>query len=225
MRRVPSSWWALGLLLLAGCAEQPRVRRAMAQSYQPTNLHRQAAVLPAHLRRIAVLPLTAPAGDVEAQNAVPALESILLIELRKRAAFEVVAVSREQVRLWSGRTEWHQEDPLPANLLPRIQQETGSDGIVFAHLSAYRPYPPLATGWRLSLVDFTTGNTCWSVDEVFDAGSVEVIKAAQAYARGQLNQPAVELDSTGVLSSPSRFGQYSAAAALGTLQPRELPPK
>ena len=220
MMRHATSWVAVSLLLFAGCAEQPRVRRALAQPYQPANLHRRSAVLPAHLRRVALLPLTAEEGATDAQAAVRDLEPILLVELRKRAAFEVVPVSREQLKLWSGRSNWRQEDPLPPDFLTRVQDETGSQGLMFAYLSAYRPYPPLATGWRLSLIECATGNAWWSVDEVFDAGSVEVIKSAQAYARGQMNQPAIELDSTAVLSSPSRFAQYTAAAVVATLPGR-----
>lgn len=205
---------------MAGCVERPRVRRALAPSYQPTNLHRTSAQLPAHLRRVVVLPLTSPDADESARTAVSQHEAILQVELRKRAAFDLVMVTREQMREWTGRADWRQDDALPADFLVRLQRETGADGLMFAHLSAHRPYPPLATGWRLSLVDGATGKACWSVDEVFDAGSVEVIKSAQSYARGQMNQPALELDSTGVLLSPSRFAQYSAAAALGTLPRR-----
>ncbi len=220
MMRRPIGWAAVALLAVAGCVERPRVRRALAPAYQPSNLHRAAPQLPAHLRRVAVLPLTSAEGDAAALSAVPQHESILLVELRKRGVFDVIVVTREQLREWTGRPEWRQDDALPENLLPRLQDQTGADGLLFAHLSAFRAYPPLATGWRLSLVDGATGKACWSVDEVFDAGSVEVIKSAQAYARGQMNQPAIELDSMGVLSSPSRFAQYSAAAVLGTLQPR-----
>jgi hypothetical protein len=62
--------------------------------------------------------------------------------------------------------------------------------------------------------------TYWSADEVFDAGSLEVIKAAQIYFGKQMNQPSAELDSAAVLASPRRFGQYSAAAILATLPDR-----
>lgn len=209
-----------GLLAGAGCAEQPRARRALAQPYQPANLHRAAASLPASLRRVAVLPLATPDGSSEAASAAAGMETILLAELRKRAAFEVVPVSRDQLRLWTGRADWRREESLPADLLNRIQERTGSEGVLFSGISTYRPYPPLAVGWSLQLVDAATGASYWTVDEVFDAGSVEVIKSAQAYARAHMNQPALELDSTGVLSSPSRFGQYTAAAVVGTLQPR-----
>ncbi len=213
-------WLAVVLLVCTGCSEQAGVRRTLAQPYRPANLHQSAVRLPDHLRRVAVLPLTAGEKTQSAQDEVSALEPILLAELRKQGAFDLVSVSRDQLRAWTGQPAWREEESLPPSLLTRIHEQTGSDGVLFVHVSAFRAYPPLAVGWRLRLVDCLGGQTHWTVDEVFDAGSVEVIKAAQAYARGQLNQPSVELDSTGVLSSPRRFGQYSAAAAIGTLPHR-----
>lgn len=214
--------WGLGLSLLlwVGCAEQTQMRRSLAQPYHPANLHQGAERLPAHLRRVAVLPLTAGEKDLLSETDVATLEAILLAELRKRAAFEVVSVSPERLREWSGQANWRQEDLLPAGLLAKLREHTGSDGVLFAHLSVYRPYPPLAVGWRLSLIDCAERVTHWAVDEVFDAGSLQVIKAAQIYFRSQMNQPSVELDSTAVLTSPRRFGQYSAAAILATLPKR-----
>jgi hypothetical protein len=220
MSRYFTGWLTAGLLLCAGCAEQNQLRRSMAQPYQPANRHQSATQLPPSLRRVAVLPLTAEEKDAPAQTGCTTLEPILLAELRKRAVFEVVPVSRDQLRAWTGRVGWRQEDTLPAELLAKVQEHTGCEGVLFDHLTVYRPYPPLAVGWRMSLVDAADRTTYWTVDEVFDAGSPAVIKAAQTYFRGQMNQPSVELDSTAVLTSPRRFGQYSAAAAFGTLPAR-----
>lgn len=172
------------------------------------------------MRRVAVLPLTTEDKDSQAQAGCTTLEPILVAELRKKGLFDVVTVTREQLRALTGRTGWRQEDVLPAELITKVQSQTGCDGIMFSHLSVYRPYPPLAVGWRLSLVDCTDQASLWSVDEVFDAGSPSVIKAAQSYFRGEMNQPSTELDSTAVLTSPRRFGQYTASAALGTLPAR-----
>lgn len=209
-----------GVLGWTGCAEQAQLRRTFASPYKPTNLHQRAATLPATLRRVAVLPVTVNDQDQDARTGVQNLEPVLVAELRKKGAFEVVPVTREQLRVWTGQPSFRQSEVLPVGLLGQLREQTGCDGVLFSHLSVYRPYPPLAVGWHLALVTSEDRVTEWSVDEVFDAGSPEVIKAAQSYFRGQLNQPSVELDSTGVLTSPRRFGQYSAAAALGTLPTR-----
>jgi len=215
------TWWlGAGLLLWTGCAEQGQMRRSLAWPYQPTNLYRRADRLPTTLQRVAILPLTAEEQNLAAQTDRPTLETILQAELRKQAACEWVLVSPAQLLAWSGRAAWRQEDPLPTDLLVKIRDHTGSQGLLFAHLSVYRPYPPLAVGWRLSLIDCEERMTHWSVDEVFDGGSANVIKAAQAYFRSEMNQPSSDLDSTAVLTSPRRFAQYSAATILTTLPGR-----
>ena len=196
----------------------------MATPYEPANVHRLSRTLPAELQRVALLPLTAAPGNVS-QTGLRTLEPILTSEFRKRGAFEVVTVSPEQLREWTGRPGWRRQDVLPQDLFERIQKQTGCDAVLFSELSTYNPYPPLAVGWHLSLVDLRTRADYWTVDEVFDAGSPGVIAAAQAYYRGGLNQPSVQLDSAAVLNSPLRFGQYSAAAVIGTLPGRGTPLK
>ncbi|MBE7498740.1 MAG: hypothetical protein HS113_00175 [Verrucomicrobiales bacterium] len=216
----------LGLVLWlgAGCAENAAWRRSLATPYQPANVHRQASTLPVSLRRVALLPVTA-AEDITAQSGVRTLEPVLVAEVRKQGLFEVVPVSRAELREWTGRERWRREEPLPADLLATVREQTGCDAVLFSELSVYQPYPPLMVGWHLSLVEVWTHAAYWSVDEVFDAGSPEVIAAAQAYYRGGLNQPSVQLDSSAILNSPRRFGQYSAAAAVGTLPRRGAPAK
>ena len=56
--------------------------------------------------------------------------------------------------------------------------------------------------------------------KVVALGILTVIRAAQLYARQQQNQPATDLDSLSVLSSPRRFGQYTSAALCALLPGR-----
>lgn len=214
--------WVSGLvwLLGAGCAENAQLRRTTAPPYRPVNYRLAPGGFPAEFRRVAVLPLTSNPQEPMAGDGVVTLETVFLGELRRRAVFEVVTVTKEELRAWTGQSTWRQEEPLPADFLSRIRQHTGCDGVLFAHLAVYRPYPPLAVGWRLRLVEHAQGRSLWETDEVFDAGSAEVIRAAQVYARQQQNQPATDLDSLAVLNSPRRFGQYTAAALCALLPGR-----
>jgi hypothetical protein len=214
----------IALLLCGGCAENAAMRRAMAKPYQPANVHRSSPTLPAQLRRVAMLPVTA-APDHAAQAGVRSLEPVLAAEFRKRGAFELIVVSGADLRAWSGREAWRRTEALPATLFARIREATACDAVLFSDLSTFRPYPPLAVGWHLSLVDVETQADYWAIDEVFDAGSPEVIVAAQQYYQAELAQPSVQLDSAAILNSPRRFGQYSAAAAVATLPGRSVPAK
>jgi len=61
----------------------------------------------------------------------------------------------------------------------------------------------------------------WSADEVFDAGDVGVANAARAYYSQHLRNEAPLSDSSTVLGSPSRFGQYTLNALFATLPGRQ----
>jgi hypothetical protein len=102
-------------------------------------------------------------------------------------------------------------------------------------LIRYQPYEPLAVGWKFNLVeepetpnDSTLSSKepayriLWSADEVFDAGDVEVANAARAYYAQHLRDEAPVSDSSIVLGSPTRFGQYTLNALFTTLPRRQL---
>jgi len=206
--------------LLAGCATPPALRRALTAPYKPANVYLRQPALPKAIRRVAVLPLARNPEDANQAAGVDLLWPLWLAELGKRNLFEVVPVSTEDLRVLTGRNAWSAEDELPVDLFQRLSQATGCDAVLFARLTAFQAYPPLRTGWRARLVDCSQHLTWWSVDELFDAGSNPVAVAAQAYARADLNLPNPLLSDTGVLHSPSRFGQYTAFAVARTLPPR-----
>jgi hypothetical protein len=204
--------------LLAGCSIMPAsMRRAMAAPYKPANVFARQAKMPETIRRVAVLPIPQSREDATQAAGAYLLQPVFSAELNKRNVFEVISVSAETVQGLLGRGGWSADAPLPDDFFERLRQLTGCDAVVFASLTAYRPYPPLQTGWKVRLVDCRTHETWWAVDEVFDAGSESVISAAEDYARTSLSQPNPLLADTGVLQSPLRFGQYTANAVAQTL--------
>jgi hypothetical protein len=212
---------AMICVLLAGCRMvPPSMRRALATPYRPDNIYLRQPMLPAGIRRVAVLPLPQSPNDSPQSAGAELLEPVLLAELTKRNVFEVIVVSPEAVRKASDGNSWAAEDPLPNDFFERISQATGCDAVIFARLTVFEAYPPLRTGWKLRLVDCRQHQTWWAVDEVFDAGNNPVAAAAEAYARTELNLPNPLMADTGILHSPLRFGQYTANAIAGTLPGR-----
>ena len=221
-------------LLIAGCASMPRSLDDIGPRYKPVNIYRQSDVLPTRIRRVAVLPLTTPASTALLASGVEDLETILYAELEKSGRFEVIPVSAEQLREWTGQSSWRADEQLPLNLLERLRDGTGCDAVLFCQLIRYQPYEPLAIGWKFSLVekgetakDLTTSSRdtglriLWSADEVLDAGDVGVANAARAYYSQHLRNEAPLSDSSTVLGSPSRFGQYTLNALFATLPGRQ----
>jgi hypothetical protein len=226
MKRASSATGCAAMLLLVlcigtGCKTPPLHDRVIGQSYEPENIYLYEDFLPGDLKRIALLPVTVFRQESAMDAGRETLEPVFQAEFGKARMFELVAVSREDLRRWTGRAEWRSNDALPDDFLDRLTEATGCDAVLFIELTAYQAYPPLRVGWRCKLVDAFTGHIWWAADEVFDAGNPLVINAARRYYQQQMLPTAPALmDSRSILHSPRRFSQYTASALAGTLPGR-----
>ena len=204
----------LGALTL-GCAVVPCIAE-----HRPTNIYQASARLPQNVRRVAVLPVTVAQPDLTTEIGRDDLEPVLYSELRKANVFEIVVVSREQLRSLTGRTEWKTLDELPREFFERLRMDTGCDAVMFCQLVHYRPYPPIAVGWDLKLVDSRKSQILWAVDEVFNAGEGSTARAARHYYAAHIQTSSPVTDSWSILQSPRRFTQYAVNAVFATLSSR-----
>lgn len=208
-------------VLLAGCITPPFQTTTLTPSFQPENIFLLTGKLPPYVKRVAVLPLACDSGNSGLVDGRDILAPVLLAELTKTRKFETVCISPSDLRQHTGRMAWGGEEVLPRDLLPWLHQASGCDAVLFCRLTTFRGYAPLAVGWRLRLVDTSTGAILWSADDLFDAGRPSVQAGATRFRRAELqSQDAVSEDWL-VLNSPSQFGQYSAATLLATLPGRE----
>ncbi len=199
-------------LLCAGCKTAPKV----TQAGPSINMYRVNSQLPQTVRRVAVLPLTAD-GEIGADQGTDTLQPVLYSEIAKAAAFETVVISPEQLRALTGRATWNAQDVLPADFLTRLHAATHCDAVLFCRLTQYRPYPPMAVGWNLKLVDVSSRNVLWAVDQVLDSGEPVVAMSAREYYNQAINVPPPKGDPGSVLLSPRLFGQYAAAVVVETI--------
>jgi hypothetical protein len=202
--------------LLVGCAYIPGVREATIPSYQPSNVHREETHLPAQIKRVAMLPVTALGDEAVLEFGRDTLGPVLMNELGKARQFELVPVTGDELRILTGREAWTGEEKLPLDFFDRLKERLGVDAVLFARLTQYQAYQPLKVGWRVKLLETEEPRVLWAVDEVFDARMPSVAAAARRFARHQEESGAWG-DADEVLSSPRRFGEYSANAVVGTM--------
>jgi hypothetical protein len=164
------------------------------------------------------------------------LDPVLKAALIKTGKFEVVGITPNELRNCTGQVSWMGDEVLPSNFFSSLKNYDGCDGVMFCQLTTLRSNAPLAIGWRLKLVDATTGKILWSADEVFDASNREVAKDAEAFQRDQqphhnvaygayafvlwlIHVPAYTAmdDQWNILHSTQYFGQYSVQKLAGTL--------
>jgi hypothetical protein len=225
----------LAAFFCVGChifPPMPNVVKDMGPRYRPTNVYRAASVLPPGVRRVALLPIAMHGTGAFLQAGVENLTPLVAAELAKTKRFEVIPVSPEDLRQLSGKIAWRPDEPLPANFFRRLSEATGCDAVMFCELTRYAPYQPLAVGWKFSLVETLTGDLAdakathgpiiWAADEVLDAGDGAVSNAARDYYEQHLRNEAPSADATTILSSPTRFGQYTLAALLETIPGRAI---
>jgi len=227
---------AAAAVLSAGChvlPPLPNTVQDMGPRYRPSNIYRPTNALPSQIKRVAVLPLITPGSTAFLQAGIETLSPLLYAELEKCKRFEVIPISSEQLRQWTGRTGWRADEPLPPDFFARVSDATGCDAILFCQLTRFEPYQPLAVGWKFSLVanpppgplslQNVRDKILWSADEVLDAGEPGVSNAARDYYGQHLRNEAPSADATTILSSPVRFGQYTLAALLDTMPGRTVP--
>ena len=217
----PNRSWILAIgLILAGCQTPKPSLPELGARFEPKNVYRAVDALPGNLQRVVLMPVTLSTPDLATLDHRNQLAKILEEELRKTHRFEVIKATPEELRRGFGKDAFSAGEPLPADLLTRIQSAHSADGVIFAQLASYRPFPPVAIGWELRLVTADQGGTLWSIDETFDASQAEVARSARDYFRGHHTGASELADPQSDLRSPSRFCRYPAQTVWQTLPKR-----
>jgi hypothetical protein len=225
--------------ILTGCAALMPDAVVFGQDSKTQNVFVSSPVLPKDLKRVVVLPLVCDESRVDLSSGCEMLGSVLQAELVETKKFEVVPAGPEMLRSLTGRSGWTGAEVLPADFFDSLQRAYGCDAVLFCQLTEFRAYAPLATGWRMKLVDARTKKIIWAADEIFDAGVPAVAKAAEHFQARQQDvhgktrsllkallkyadrQPPSALDDQwGILNSPRYFGQFAAEKLLQTLPER-----
>jgi hypothetical protein len=235
-RRIPTLAALMAAWLAAGCSSTylsspylPTQVQDLGPGYKPSNIYLRAPALPADLKRVALLPLTTTTPTQFLEAGAESLEPILYAELEKSKRFELVPVSREQLRQWSGEPGWRADEPLPPDLFEKIRSATACNAVMFSQITRYQPYQPVAVGWKFSLIETPVKSIetkaaksaiIWSADEVLDSGDPAVATSARNYYTQHLRNEAASADVSTMMSSPTRFGQYTIATLLATMPER-----
>ena len=237
-RKWPAQFAAIVLTgwLGAGCTTIPTTMPTsvadLGPAYKPTNVYKRENTLPTDLRRVALLPMTTTSPTAFLEAGRDAMEPVLYAELEKTKRFEVIPVTRAQMKQWTGESAWRIDEQFPPDMFQRVREGTGCDAVFFGQLTRYQPYQPIAVGWKFTLVEARAssstnapsaevkGLTFWSVDEVLDSGDPGVANAARAYYSQHLRNEAPAADVSTMMSSPTRFGQYAIATLLTSLPDR-----
>jgi len=170
-----------------------------------------------NVRRVAILPLIPSRGNREAERGVAFLQPILTEEFSRNRIFDVVTVTPDRLRRLFHRQSIYADEPLPYDFLTTIHRETGCQAILFAELTTFRAYPPIALGWKLHLFDLESEKLIWAVDEVFDGGQSPVANSLRRHIRRNHASHGDAATKILVLDSPREMARFSLSQLTPTL--------
>ncbi len=215
---------ALGL---SGCAKLP-IKRDGAKAgpfFTPVNVTAASPRLPADIRRVLLLPISADGLAIPEEN-LSRLDAAFLAELNRTARFEVVTLTRDELARITGSRQLNSTSPLPPAFIDRlfnIYNPYAADAVLFVDLTAWSAYPPLAIGIRTRLAPIRESQILWAADNNFSAADPAVANSARRHALSLSKSSGPTDLSHTILQNPTRFASYAAAATFETLPLRLTP--
>lgn len=205
-------------LALGGCKTtntlNSRLDTTLGKKHEVTNVH-EVKTFPAHLRRIALLPLyKGPYDHIDMQL----IEANFSQELRKLNLFELVTVETKVMKELFGAERLSSVEVLPTKLLAKLYELYAIDGVMLVDLTFFNAYQPVGMGVRAKLLDGHNGELVWAADELFDAADPAVSNAARKYFQTQSTTEYPLHRTQTALHSTARFSKYVAHEVFDTIQ-------
>lgn len=218
-RRSNRPWLRLALLLLAilplfGGCEEPMLPEAMANCYY-INPHKNLHTI----GRVALV-------ELDNSSAYPNISADLTDAL-------FVAMQKQQI---FGLTIIHQDNPdwrgLQDNLdslqalkgLLAMRDTLKCNALLVGTVTQYQPYPRMAVGLRLKLLDLTDGQLLWGLEQVWDCADGSIQKRIKAYFESEQRTGSAPVQKQLVTISSLQFGKFIAFEVAKTLDRNNKPP-
>lgn len=143
----------------------------------------------------------------------------LFVALQKKQIFGVTIVSHDDPE-WRGLQE--NLDSLQAlQKLLTMRETLKCNGLLVGTITEYEPYPRMAIGLRLKLLDLTDGQLLWGFEQVWDTADRNIEKRIRAYFRDELRSGVASLREELVVVSSLKFGKFVAYEVAETLDRKQ----
>ncbi len=200
----------------------------MGPFHEPHNYHLSKGEWSDDITVVAIMPLTSGRGDQWTDLGLELMQPVLTEELARFDLFEAITITPEKLLALTGTLKVRAHEDLPNNFPAIItaldKQSTDRrvcDAVLFCEMDTFRPYPPMAVGWKFRLFSLDTGNLVWAFDEVFNVGDPRVNNSLRRYMRTQrMTHMDIFRDSL-VIDSPRVLARYSLTTTLETMRKKK----
>jgi len=220
MNSLRTAFWLLPVISCCGCGFG---NAAMQKpDYYYLNPHKNLSAV----GRVAIVELanesTYPTINTDVTNA-------LFQALQKRQLFSLSVVEQTNP-LWrsmqlNSNAGWQEQSEAfgkRATYAPRqlleIRRTLECNAMLTGTVTQYQPYPHMAIGLRLKLIDLTDGQLLWAIEQIWDTADKAIQYRAKNYFRREIGSGFEPLREDLVVVSPFRFLKFVAHEVGETLR-------
>lgn len=143
----------------------------------------------------------------------------LFVALQKKQIFGLTIVGQDDPA-WRGLQE--NLDSLQAlKKLLAVRETFKCDGLLVGTITEYQPYPRMALGLRLKLLDLTDGQLLWGLEQVWDTADHSIEERIDQYFKDELRSGFASLREELVVISSLKFSKFVAYEVAETFDPGE----
>jgi len=194
------------LLCLCGCATHTTSTPAARYSYVNPNKDLTA------IGRVAIV-------ELENDSTYPQISADvtagLFQALQKKQMFGLTVVRQHDPAWRSLQLDGSSVQTLDQILA--IRETLKCDGVLLGTITEFRPYPHMAMGLRLKLLDLRDGQLLWAIDQVWDSTDKATEKRIKAYFLSEKRSGFAPLKEELAAVSPLEFIKFVSFEVAGTL--------
>lgn len=164
--------------------------------------------------RVALVEMDSASNNAEIAAQI---SSAMFLETQKRQVFGLMVVPRNHPA-WRGL----QENLASLQGLRQLQaarEALGCNGLLLGTVTRYEPYPHMAIGLRLKLIDLSDGQILWGLEQVWDASDKSIQKRIKTYLQDQRRAGQAVLHEELAVVSPLSFSKFVAYEVATTFEP------
>jgi len=210
LRAASCKSWGVTLLLLAvlfsGCKSNSTF--VPASDYYYLNLNKKLT----DIGRVAIIELDNDSSYPQVSNDVTAA---LFQALQKKQVFGLKVVHQNDPSWRSLQLDRNSAYTLDELLA--IRDTLRCDGVLLGTLTEFRPYPHMALGLRLKLLDLRDGELLWALEQVWDSADKTTEKRIKNYFKSEKREGFAPLHERLAAVSPLEFIKFVSYEVAGTL--------
>ncbi|MHC4226511.1 MAG: hypothetical protein ACYSW0_03710 [Planctomycetota bacterium] len=135
--------------------------------------------------------------------------------LQKKQVFGLTVVRRDNPS-WRS-LQLNGEPTYTLDQLSAIHEKLKCDGILVGTITEFRPYPHMAVGLRLKLLDLRDGQLLWALEQIWDSADKTVEKRTKNYFESEKREGFAPLREQLTAVSPLEFIKFVSYEVAETL--------